>query len=248
MMEGRSSTYRNVARDDARAYAAPADAIALTKPATGRGIHETPLPHHRQWPGKRALDVAGALLLAVFFSPVIIFVTASLWATGGPVLFRHRRIGQAGRRFTVYKFRTMVPNAEEALQELFLKSPELREEWVVHHKLRDDPRITLVGCFLRKTSLDELPQLWNVLRGEMSLVGPRPIVQEEIFKYGRAIRHYLAMKPGVTGLWQVSGRNDVEYRRRVAMDRAYAMRSCLLLDLRILFRTVMVVVGKRGAY
>jgi undecaprenyl-phosphate galactose phosphotransferase len=142
----------------------------------------------------------------------------------------------------------MVPNAEQVLDELFAKSPELREEWVLHHKLRDDPRITLVGYFLRKTSLDELPQLWNVLKGEMSLVGPRPIVQEEIFKYGRAFRHYMAVKPGITGLWQVSGRNDITYRRRVAMDRAYAMKSCFLLDLRILLRTAKVVVGQRGAY
>jgi exopolysaccharide production protein ExoY len=247
-MEGRSSTYRQVARDDARAYAAPAETSALPRKGPVIGHAGRTPPVHVPWRGKRALDVIGALVLAVVFSPIIIGVTVWLSLTGGPVLFCHRRIGKDGKRFMCYKFRTMVPNAERALEDLFERWPDLRTEWLLHHKLRDDPRITLVGSFLRKTSLDELPQLWNVFRGEMSLVGPRPIVQEEIFKYGRAIRHYLAVKPGITGLWQVSGRNDIGYCRRVAMDRAYAMRSCLVLDLRILLRTVMVVLGQRGAY
>jgi lipopolysaccharide/colanic/teichoic acid biosynthesis glycosyltransferase len=142
----------------------------------------------------------------------------------------------------------MVPDAERVLEELFEQSPDLRTEWVLHHKLKDDPRITRIGNVLRKTSMDELPQLWNVLKGEMSLVGPRPIVKDEIFRYGSAIRHYMAVRPGLTGLWQVSGRNDLDYRRRVAMDRAYAMRSCLMLDLRILARTALVVIAQRGAY
>lgn len=203
---------------------------------------------HAQWRGKRVLDIVGAVGLALVFSPILLSLSVWLWITGGPVLFDHTRIGRGGKRFKCYKFRTMVPDAECVLQELFERTPELRAEWILHHKLKDDPRITRVGSFLRKTSLDELPQLWNVLMGDMSLVGPRPIVKEEIFKYGHAFKHYLSMRPGITGLWQVAGRNDTSYRRRVALDRMYAMRSCLFLDLRILFRTVLVVVGRRGAY
>jgi lipopolysaccharide/colanic/teichoic acid biosynthesis glycosyltransferase len=142
----------------------------------------------------------------------------------------------------------MVPDADRVLEDLFEATPELRVEWILEQKLREDPRITRIGKFLRKTSLDELPQLWNVLKGEMSLVGPRPIVQEEIFHYGHAFRHYLAVKPGITGLWQISGRNDTGYRRRVALDRTYAMRSSFGLDMRILLQTVIVVVKQHGAY
>jgi undecaprenyl-phosphate galactose phosphotransferase len=204
--------------------------------------------YHEEWRGKRFLDIAGAIALGVIFLPVIVAVTGWLLLTGGSVLFHHRRIGRNGKRFTCYKFRTMVPNADRVLEEVLHSNAELRAEWILHHKLKDDPRITRIGYLLRKTSLDELPQLWNVLRGEMSLVGPRPIVEEEIFKYGRAIRHYLAVKPGITGLWQVEGRNDTSYRRRVALDRIYAARSCVGLDLRILVQTIGVVVGRRGAY
>jgi len=203
---------------------------------------------HSEWRGKRALDVVGAIGLAALFSPLIAVVTVWLLATGGPVLFRHTRIGRNGKPFACCKFRTMVPNAESTLAELFEKRPDLREEWILHHKLKSDPRVTRVGRFLRRTSLDELPQLLNVLRGEMSLVGPRPIVKEEIFKYGHAFNHYVSMKPGITGMWQVAGRNDTSYKRRVALDRMYAMRQCFVLDLRILFRTVLVVAGRRGAY
>jgi len=220
--------------------------ISFEREGTGDRAH-TPVSRPL-WPGKRVLDVLGALILGIVFLPVIVAVTIWLWVTGGPVLFCHSRIGQGGKRFTCYKFRTMVPNAERELEKLFERDPTLRAEWTLHHKLKDDPRITRVGRLLRRTSLDELPQLWNVLKGEMSLVGPRPIVQEEIFKYGRAIRHYLAVRPGITGLWQVAGRNDTSYRRRVALDRAYVMRSCIALDLSILLRTIKVVVAQRGAY
>jgi undecaprenyl-phosphate galactose phosphotransferase len=203
---------------------------------------------HKTWTGKRALDIVGTICLAVVASPIIAVVTIWLWLTDGPILFGHRRIGQNGKQFTCYKFRTMVPNAEQVLEQLFEREPDLRVEWLLDHKLRNDPRVTSIGKFLRQTSLDELPQLWNVLKGEMSLVGPRPIVRDEIFRYGRAIRHYLALKPGVTGLWQVSGRNDTGYQRRVALDRAYAMRSSLRLDISILCRTILIVLGRRGAY
>ncbi len=142
----------------------------------------------------------------------------------------------------------MIPNAEQALKELLQRDPAARAEWLSNHKLRDDPRVTRLGRFLRKTSLDELPQLWNVLRGEMSLVGPRPIVKDEMIRYGRYLPSYLAIKPGITGLWQVTGRNDTDYRRRVVMDTYYVRKQNLLLDLRILVKTVNVVLRGHGAY
>jgi len=223
--------------------------MALREPRSAERIGAFQVPAtHRQWPGKRVFDIVGALALFVVFSPLILCVAVWLWVTGGPILFGHQRIGKGGRPFNCYKFRTMVPNADQVLERLFEREPDLRIEWVLNHKLKDDPRVTRLGEFLRKTSLDELPQLWNVLRGEMSLVGPRPIVKDEIFRYGHAIRHYLAVKPGITGLWQVSGRNDTTYGRRVAMDRLYAMNMCVGLDTRILFRTMVVVCKRSGAY
>ncbi|WP_348820490.1 sugar transferase [Fontimonas sp. SYSU GA230001] len=204
-----------------------------------------------QWTGgtaKRALDVVGAVGLAVALCPLIAVVCAVLLFQNGPVLFSHTRIGQGGQRFKVYKFRTMVPDAQQVLETLLAECPERLAEWERDQKLKDDPRVTRIGEFLRRTSMDELPQLINVLRGEMSLVGPRPIVDAELPRYGTAKAHYLALKPGLTGLWQVSGRNDIEYSRRVAMDRYYAQHASVWLDLGILLRTVQVVIGRRGAY
>lgn len=242
------SAYRRTARGEAQAYASASKTIDFPSSPPAPQRHTLSPAVHSQWPGKRVLDIIGAIALALIFSPVILGVTVWLLVTKGPVLFRHTRIGQGGKRFTCYKFCTMVPDAERVLENLFERTPDLRAEWILHHKLKDDPRITRIGYLLRKTSLDELPQLWNVLKGDMSLVGPRPIVQQEIFKYGRAIRHYLAVRPGITGMWQVAGRNDTSYSRRVALDRLYAMRCCVGLDIRILLKTVMVVVGRRGAY
>ncbi len=197
---------------------------------------------------KRVLDIAGALVIGLVFSPLILVIAVRMAQEGGPVLFRHRRIGQGGKTFECLKFRTMVPNAEQILHQLLEKDPEARAEWLRDHKLRSDPRVTRLGRFLRKTSLDELPQLWNVLRGEMSLVGPRPIVKEEMLRYGRYLPAYLAAKPGVTGLWQVTGRNDTDYRRRVVLDTYYVRKQTLLMDLRILLKTVQVVLWGHGAY
>ena len=197
---------------------------------------------------KRVLDIAGALAIGLVFSPLILVIAVRMAQEGGPVLFRHRRIGQGGKTFECLKFRTMVPNAEQILQDLLKKDPEARAEWLRDHKLRSDPRVTRLGRFLRKTSLDELPQLWNVLRGEMSLVGPRPIVKEEMLRYGRYLPVYLAAKPGVTGLWQVTGRNDTNYRRRVVMDTFYVRRCGILMDLMILLKTINAVIWRDGAY
>jgi exopolysaccharide production protein ExoY len=202
-------------------------------------LHEAP---------KRIVDILGALLIALVFSPLIVTACTVLWIQGGKVIYRHRRFGRGGRTFECLKFRTMRPDADQILRQLLETSPELKREWVQDHKLRDDPRVTSIGRFLRRTSMDELPQLWNVLRGEMSLVGPRPIVREELLRYGRQVREYLAIKPGVTGLWQVMGRNDTDYRRRVAIDTYYVRNQNLVLDLYILCKTTGVVLGGNGAY
>lgn len=181
-------------------------------------------------------------------TPPLVTACLVLCMQRGPVIYKHRRIGRGGRTFECLKFRTMVPNADQALRELLETDPELKLEWVRDHKLRNDPRVTFIGRFLRRTSLDELPQLWNVLRGEMSLVGPRPIVREELLRYGRKVQDYLAIKPGITGLWQVMGRNDTNYRRRVVLDTYYARNQNLLLDIYILVKTTSVVLGRTGAY
>ena len=166
---------------------------------------------------------------------------------GGPVIFAHRRIGRNGKPFLCYKFRSMRVDAEARLAEVLAADPEAREEWARDHKLRRDPRVTPLGDFLRRSSLDELPQFFNVLRGDMSLVGPRPIVEAERIKYGRRFQHYCAVRPGITGLWQISGRNDVSYRTRVALDTCYAQRKSLGLDLYILVMTLPSVLRARGS-
>ena len=166
----------------------------------------------------------------------------------GPVFFRQNRIGRGGQTLHLLKFRTMVCNAEEVLQKYLRENPDLREEWEADQKLRNDPRITKVGAWLRKTSLDELPQLWNVVWGEMSLVGPRPIVDDEIVKYGSAFASYTRVRPGMPGLWQVSGRNDLSYKQRVHLDRFYICNWSTWLDILILAKTFPVVLGRKGAY
>ncbi len=198
---------------------------------------------------KRLVDVVGAIILGLVFSPLIIAIVFLMHRRDrGSVIYRHRRVGRGGQMFSCLKFRTMVPNADQVLRELLENNPELRAEWVRDRKLRHDPRVTPLGRFLRRTSLDELPQLLNVLRGEMSLVGPRPVVREELLRYGRSVGTYLAAKPGITGLWQVTGRNDTNYRRRVVLDTYYVRNQTLLLDLYILAKTTGVVLGGSGAY
>jgi Undecaprenyl-phosphate galactose phosphotransferase WbaP len=197
---------------------------------------------------KRFVDVIGSVVLGLVFSPLIIVIVFLMRRKGGSVLYRHRRVGRGGQMFSCLKFRTMVPNADQALRELLESNPELQAEWVRDHKLRNDPRVTRLGRFLRRTSLDELPQLLNVLRGEMSLVGPRPVVREELLRYGRSVGTYLTVKPGITGLWQVTGRNNTDYRRRVVLDTYYVRNQNLLLDLYILAKTTGVVLGGKGAY
>ena len=197
----------------------------------------------------RLLDVTIALCVIIFALPLLAMIALSVIAQDrGPAVFAHERIGRNGRMFRCFKFRSMVLDSEQRLKELLERDPQARAEWARDHKLRRDPRITRVGDFLRKSSLDELPQLFNVLRGEMSIVGPRPIVTAEITRYGRHFTKYCAVKPGITGLWQVSGRNDVSYRRRVAMDCIYARRKSLAWDIKLLFLTVPAVLFASGSY
>ena len=195
------------------------------------------------------MHVAIVLAVTMFAMPLMIAIALAVYANdGGPVLFRHRRVGRDGKTFYCLKFRTMAVDAEARLADLLANDPVARTEWAADFKLRNDPRVTRIGRFLRRSSLDELPQLFNLMRGEMSLVGPRPIVEAEIARYGWRFRHYCAVKPGITGLWQVSGRNDVSYRTRVALDCIYAKRKSPWLDLWVLAVTLPAVVAKRGSY
>ncbi len=205
----------------------------------------------RRWPArltKRLFDTLVAALLLVLLSPLMLVIALLLKLEGGSVLFAHQRIGKNGRKFDCYKFRSMVPNAEQQLQNLLQHNAQLKAQWDKEHKLKDDPRISRIGDFLRRTSLDELPQLFNVLKSEMSLVGPRPIVQDELQKYGLEKSYYLMVRPGMTGLWQVSGRNDVDYETRVYLDAWYVKNWSLWYDLAILVKTIKVVFGRNGAY
>lgn len=197
----------------------------------------------------RALDVFFAIALLLFVMPLMAVVALAVFlADPGPVIFIHRRIGKHGQTFCCFKFRTMVLDAEARLRSLLQSDEAARLEWQRDHKLRNDPRLITVGKFLRMSSLDELPQLFNVLQGDMSLVGPRPIVEAEVERYGHHFARYCSVRPGITGLWQVSGRNDVSYRRRVAMDVKFAQTKSVPLYIWVLVMTVPSVLMSRGSY
>jgi Undecaprenyl-phosphate galactose phosphotransferase WbaP len=197
---------------------------------------------------KRAADITLGTALVVFFAPLMAVIALAVCLDGGPALFGHSRVGLDRRPFRCWKFRTMVVNADQVMRELLSHDEAARAEWESTFKLRHDPRITLIGRVLRAFSLDELPQLFNVLRGEMSLVGPRPIIEAEVDRYGTKFTAYCSCRPGITGLWQVHGRSDVSYARRVELDTQYARTWSLWLDLKILLNTVVVVVRRDGAY
>jgi Undecaprenyl-phosphate galactose phosphotransferase WbaP len=198
---------------------------------------------------KRLLDIALTAIIAIPALPLALLTVAMIkLSSPGPVLYGQRRIGRHGEEFKAWKFRSMIVGADQALKVHLEKHPEARAEWEANHKLKDDPRITRTGAFLRKTSLDEIPQLWNILLGQMSIVGPRPIVQAEVERYGDCFDLYKSVRGGLTGLWQVSGRNDTSYEDRVRLDRFYVQNCSVWLDLCILFRTLGVVLLKRGAY
>lgn len=195
---------------------------------------------------KRLVDVAGAGVLLLLLAPVITLLLGIVALGGGSPVYGHERVGRGGRRFRCWKIRTMVPDAPERLDALLHADPALAAQWARDHKLRDDPRVTRRGRLLRRTSLDETPQLWNILVGDMSLVGPRPITACELGKYGRSARHYRAVRPGLTGMWQLEGRNDVPYSRRVLLDRFYVMRRTPLRDVALMCRTPLVILRRTG--
>lgn len=197
---------------------------------------------------KRAMDVVLALAGLAFFLPVGLVIAAVLLLQDGrPLLFRQQRVGLGGRLFECWKFRSMVKDADRRLEELLSGCERSRREWEANQKLERDPRIHPVGAILRRSSLDELPQLVNILRGDMSVVGPRPVLERELERYGRFSRHYLAQRPGLTGLWQVSGRSDTTYSERVRLDVEYSRSWTLGGDVAIIARTVAVVLAARGS-
>jgi undecaprenyl-phosphate galactose phosphotransferase len=197
---------------------------------------------------KRSFDILGSIFFMVLLFPLLLLLVVLVRKDGGSSIYYHERIGFNGKKFKCYKFRSMVMNSEEVLEELLAKDSEARAEWEKNFKLKNDPRITPVGVFLRKTSLDELPQLFNVLVGDMSLVGPRPIVEEELIRYGSYSSSYLSARPGMTGLWQVSGRNNTTYQERVELDYSYIKSWQIWKDFILILKTVKVVFYRDGAY
>jgi lipopolysaccharide/colanic/teichoic acid biosynthesis glycosyltransferase len=198
---------------------------------------------------KRMGDVTFALSVLTLGSPLLLFIALAVkLSSSGPILFGHRRLGRHGKTFRCWKFRTMYPDAECRLVKLLGSDPVLYEEYARTSKLKKDPRVTPLGHFLRVTSLDELPQVINILRGEMSVIGPRPIVGDEVNFYGRHFQKVNSVLPGLTCLWAVSGRNNLPYKERVRLDLLYVDKQSFILDLRILLRTVMVVIWRCGAY
>lgn len=198
---------------------------------------------------KIIFDFALTLVGTVAISPILIFIAIWIYKDSpGPVIFKHIRIGKDGREFPCYKFRSMCVDAKEKLAELLENDPVAKAEWERDFKLKNDPRITKSGAFLRKTSLDELPQIFNVLKGEMSLVGPRPVIEEELERYGEYVNDYLMVKPGITGMWQVSGRSDIDYKERVLLDSWYVRNWSVWIDIVMLVKTFKVVLLRKGAY
>lgn len=197
---------------------------------------------------KRLFDIAGSISIIIILSPALIYISRKVKQDGGPAIYGHERIGKGGKSFKCLKFRSMVINSKEVLEELLENDSDARAEWDATFKLKNDPRITKIGGFLRRTSLDELPQLFNVLKGDMSLVGPRPIITAELERYNDEVDYYLLSKPGMTGLWQVSGRSDVDYETRVYLDAWYVKNWSMWNDIAILFKTIGVVLKKDGAY
>ena len=245
MAEYQSPESRTAAIEDSYSYAE-----AVSRPiARPRRSNRPPADLFRYRVVKRGLDVflivASAPLAMLAIGIVSLLV---MFSSPGPIFYSHRRIRKNGAFFSMWKFRTMCVNSAEVLEDYLSSHPEARVEWNKTHKLRHDPRITKLGAFLRRYILDELPQLWNVLSGHMSLVGPRPIVAAEVEKYADSFECYCRVKPGLTGLWQVSGRSELTYDERVALDCNYVNRWSLRRDIKILLKTFAVVVNQDGAY
>ena len=211
--------------------------------------------HHPEWRragfylafGKRSLDLLAVLLMAIPVALVLVLLALIVSVDGGQPFFGHARVGRGGRTFTCWKVRTMAPDAEARLKEILREDPAAAAQWAQFQKFDNDPRVTRLGRFLRETSLDELPQLWNVARGEMSMVGPRPVTRAELERYGSAVADYLAVRPGLTGLWQVQGRNALTYEERVRLDQEYAQRLTLGQDFRIVAKTFSTLMARTGS-
>lgn len=211
--------------------------------------HEMQLAFPTGGAAKRAFDITIAMIALVMFLPLFLMIMALVKFTdGGSVFYGHKRVGHNGRYFKCLKFRTMVVNGDEVLRRHLHANPDAAEEWRQTRKLKDDPRVTAVGTVLRKLSLDELPQLINILRGDMSIVGPRPVVDEELTLYDNFAVYYLRTRPGLTGLWQISGRNDVSYESRIAFDTHYVQNWSLMQDMAIIVKTIPAVCMSRGSY
>jgi exopolysaccharide production protein ExoY len=206
-------------------------------------------PHPTGLMSKRVIDIILAVSGIVLLAPLLIICfLATVVTSPGPALFRHRRVGFNGKHFDCLKFRTMATDAQERLRQLLDSDPVAAAEWTANRKLRHDPRVTAIGAILRASSLDELPQLFNVLKGDMSIVGPRPVTEEELVRYADAISAYLACRPGITGLWQVSGRSTTTYNKRIACDTFYARNWSMTLDAKILIVTIPALLVSDSAY
>jgi len=203
-------------------------------------------PHHMMM--KRTFDVVASALAMILITPLMLVLCYLITRDSGPFLYKQKRVGKGGHLFDCWKIRSMVTDSSEHLERFLEENPQARDEWETTFKLKNDPRVTRLGKFIRKCSIDELPQLWNVLIGDMSLVGPRPIVVEEKSYYGVSYNYYEDSKPGITGLWQISGRNDVAYSERVDLDVTYSRNWSLWLDIVIILKTIPTILGRGGAY
>lgn len=201
-------------------------------------------------PIKRIFDIVFSFTALTIGFPLFAIVALLVrFSSKGNIIYSHERIGRGGKAFRCYKFRTMHPHADQRLKDILAKDAKLKEEWEQNHKLKDDPRITFIGKFLRKTSMDELPQFWNVLKGDLSVVGPRPVVRAEVLKcYGPKAAKILSVRPGLTGLWQISGRNNTSYSKRIQLDETYIDTHSLALDCQIIAKTVPAILASKGAY
>jgi lipopolysaccharide/colanic/teichoic acid biosynthesis glycosyltransferase len=204
--------------------------------------------HHLYDQVKRSIDIATSLFLLVILIPLWVILALLVKSDGGPIFFRQPRVGRDGHLFQMWKFRSMIPDADAHLQWMLERDEAMREQWEVWRKVQNDPRTTPIGVWLRRLSLDELPQLWNVLKGDMSLVGPRPILTNEVTLWGSSISSYESVRPGITGLWQVSGRSHLSYEERIALDLRYIEHRSWWLDTVIVIRTVGVVLMSVGAH
>lgn len=199
---------------------------------------------------KRTFDIVFSSLVLIIASPMLLLIAVAIrFFSKGKVVYAHERIGRGGKSFRCLKFRTMYADADQRLIDILANNPEMRKEWEQNHKLKNDPRVTPIGKFLRKTSLDEFPQFFNVLRGDLSVVGPRPVVRSEIQKHiGAKASTILSVRPGITGLWQVSGRSDTSYTTRIQLDEKYIQEQSFLLDLKLICKTVPCMLWSKGAY